>query len=272
MRESMVTRLQFPLLIAIFAGGCTTANPNYQQSVLPDDAEDLGCGTTGCTSHNLGDLAGSVPDLAAMSEPMDLSANVPDLSILPGLPDLAVAFDLKNSVACPANLPGANVSCSGSFECDYGTESCCGVTFTSVRCFCSGGKFECLSTDHCLAPTCPDMAVPPPVICGLLSCSISQQCMDDPHDGCDPTQGGADCPGVCVSCGPTGSCIQGPSCGNTCCGTGEWCDTSFSSSPTCRCGKDNACSGGDHCAQGLIGSVTNTCGTMCCGQNHPCPL
>ena len=34
-------------------------------------------------------------------------------------------------------------------------------------------------------------------IAGFL-CPDGMKCIDDPSDDCDPTQGGADCPGICV--------------------------------------------------------------------------
>ncbi|MBP1152877.1 MULTISPECIES: Kazal-type serine protease inhibitor family protein [Methylocaldum] len=39
-----------------------------------------------------------------------------------------------------------------------------------------------------------------PVACGGIAgtkCPDDQVCVDDPSDDCDPTQGGADCPGIC---------------------------------------------------------------------------
>ncbi|CAI8888083.1 Kazal-type serine protease inhibitor family protein [Methylocaldum szegediense] len=39
-----------------------------------------------------------------------------------------------------------------------------------------------------------------PVACGGITgaqCPDGQVCVDDPSDNCDPTQGGADCPGIC---------------------------------------------------------------------------
>ena len=33
---------------------------------------------------------------------------------------------------------------------------------------------------------------------GALQCDASMTCVDDPHDSCDPANGGADCSGICV--------------------------------------------------------------------------
>lgn len=41
-----------------------------------------------------------------------------------------------------------------------------------------------------------------PKQCGGIAgipCPEGKKCVDDPSDNCDPTQGGADCPGVCVT-------------------------------------------------------------------------
>src|SRR5581483_6695510 len=103
-----------------------------------------------------------------------------------------------------------------------------------------------------------------PIRCGFAACPSGLFCMDDPRDACDPAAGGADCPGVCVTCmSPSGSAV---SCGATTCNAGEWCDTYFSSAPTCRCGNRAACTGGDHCGAPLAG-----CGGVCCGVSAGCP-
>jgi hypothetical protein len=51
-----------------------------------------------------------------------------------------------------------------------------------------------------------DPATSPPEeggqFCGgfaAIQCPEGQACVDDPNDDCDPTQGGADCGGICVS-------------------------------------------------------------------------
>ena len=45
-----------------------------------------------------------------------------------------------------------------------------------------------------------------------IACPAGQTCVDDPSDGCDPAQGGADCSGICVGkkvCVQIALCIQG---------------------------------------------------------------
>lgn len=66
---------------------------------------------------------------------------------------------------------------------------------------------------------CSGAEVPPeePSFCGGIAgipCPAGETCVDDPDDGCDPTQGGADCGGVCVA---------GESCGSVTCGPGTVC-------------------------------------------------
>lgn len=69
-----------------------------------------------------------------------------------------------------------------------------------------------------------------------------------------------------ASCGPTGSCAMGPTCGAGCCAAGERCDRG-----TCRCGDNPACGVGDECAAaGPMGG--DACGIVCCGASGPCPL
>ncbi len=56
---------------------------------------------------------------------------------------------------------------------------------------------------------------PVPEFCGgigNLPCPEGFTCVDDPRDDCDPESGGRDCGGICR-----------PACGNTVCGSDEFC-------------------------------------------------
>jgi len=71
------------------------------------------------------------------------------------------------------------------------------------------------------------------------------------------------------ACTPSGSCLQGPPCGDDCCGSGEQC-IQGELGPTCACGQGPACETGDSCeAAGPIGE--DGCGSICCGPGNPCP-
>jgi len=77
---------------------------------------------------------------------------------------------------------------------------------------------------------------------------------------------GVDLPMTCL---PSGSCVDGPACGDACCPSGEWCDAS-GGAPTCRCGSNPSCTGGNICASPVF--MQNHCGNICCGANGmPCP-
>jgi len=65
-------------------------------------------------------------------------------------------------------------------------------------------------------------------------------------------------------CLPAGGCVNGPNCGDTCCGAGERCIAG-----ACHCGTNNPCGPGDHCASGPV--MMDGCGTFCCGATGPCP-
>ena len=70
------------------------------------------------------------------------------------------------------------------------------------------------------------------------------------------------------TCEPSGSCLQGPPCGDDCCGTGERCvEREFG--PECSCGQGPACDVGDTCASGQ--PTEDQCGSVCCGAGDPCP-
>ena len=61
--------------------------------------------------------------------------------------------DVDSSVNsdCPTAEP-IGAECEGSAVCEYGTETCCGETFASLRCRCSNGMWACLATDACYRP------------------------------------------------------------------------------------------------------------------------
>lgn len=57
-----------------------------------------------------------------------------------------------------------------------------------------------------------------PEFCGgiaAIPCPEGKTCVDDPADGCDPQQGGADCGGICVKAETCGEVTCGP--GTVCC-------------------------------------------------------
>lgn len=49
--------------------------------------------------------------------------------------------------------PGGRCSTEGS-SCSEGTETCCGQTYDSLKCECSGGSWMCFHTDACMFPSC----------------------------------------------------------------------------------------------------------------------
>lgn len=68
---------------------------------------------------------------------------------------------------------------------------------------------------------------------------------------------------------PSCGCATGPCCGGACCGAGEWCDNS-GGPPTCRCGSNLACSGGNTCNAPAV-NTENPCGIICC-TGSGCPV
>ena len=104
-------------------------------------------------------------------------------------------------------------------------------TGTSAQFFKQDGTSDC-NSGLCAAVLCPTgsdcdpatgKCVPAPVRCGGIAgiaCPGLGRCLDDPSDSCDPTNGGADCGGIC-------SCIQNVACDA---------NSQFDSSPSvCAC-------------------------------------
>jgi len=93
---------------------------------------------------------------------------------------------------------------------------------------------------------------------GCNTCSCTDQGVECTLLACVPDAGVG-------ACAPAGACASGPVCGGGCCAAGEECVGG-----TCRCGNGAACGVGDSCAAaGPIGQ--DSCGSICCGANAPCP-
>ena len=85
----------------------------------------------------------------------------------------------------------------------------------------------------------------------------------------DAGQGRIDGPLQERSCAPSGSCLQGPPCGDSCCGSGEQCIVT-EAGRVCACGEGPACDVGLACeSPGPVGD--DGCGSICCGGIDPCP-
>mmetsp|Transcript_9717 Transcript_9717/g.15913 ORF Transcript_9717/g.15913 Transcript_9717/m.15913 type:complete len:714 (+) Transcript_9717:103-2244(+) len=60
------------------------------------------------------------------------------------------------AIGGPCSQEGAN--------CAIGQESCCGETFNSIECLCSGGEWLCWATEACMAPDCGDLNTTAPSV------------------------------------------------------------------------------------------------------------
>ncbi len=110
----------------------------------------------------------------------------------------------------------------GTAECNVGTHKCEYVLPADVAC---GGRslnpHACPTGFSCQGPqllvdgqgkclqTCGGIA-------GRTCDNVTDTCVDDPNDSCDPAHGGADCGGICKSCTPTNCGINGRWDSNTC--------------------------------------------------------
>ena len=104
----------------------------------------------------------------------------------------------------------SSTQCCGEATCDGASQTCVCL----VQAACAPGyrwdaaTCQCVPADNATGRFCGGIAAVP--------CPAGYTCVDDPRDDCDPQQGGADCPGICV---PT----QGDFCRTRFCGPDEYC-------------------------------------------------
>ena len=135
--------------------------------------------------------------------------------------------------------------------CAIGEESCCGETFNSIECECSGGMWMCMATDACYRPDCEDSNTTAPTAALLSSCDYS-----NPGTFCD-TDDDCTCGDVCLDSLYVDFSVCGCEVGTT-----NGCDAN-SDKPFCYngftvSGVDCGCRDDDDCGEG------QTCGTSWC--------
>ena len=133
----------------------------------------------------------------------------------------------------PCSQEGAN--------CAIGRESCCGETFNSIECECSGGEWMCLNTDACMRPDCGDLPSCDDSSSGKFcasndDCTCGNVCLDSVFDdfsvcgcevnttnGCDPNSNKPFCYEAYSVTGVDCGCRNDDDCeGDETCGT-SWC-------------------------------------------------
>ncbi len=132
---------------------------------------DLGCPTT---------CDGAEPFLACVSSP-------PPSPICPLTDCAPVACSTFDDVA----------TCQVDSRCSAATCPACDANGTPSFAGCYDKSKPIPSVPSIACAPCPQ----PKDICGGLAgilCDAGKKCVDDTSDGCDPNNGGADCPGICV--------------------------------------------------------------------------
>lgn len=104
-----------------------------------------------------------------------------------------------------------------------------------------------------------------------IACPTGYTCVDDPRDTCDPTNGGADCGGICVA--DTRQPAPGPGrgrghgrgrgevCGDAVCGPGQYC---------CNASCSMCVPEGNFCTQQVCDDGGEPCGSNTCGAGEFC--
>lgn len=111
---------------------------------------------------------------------------------------------------------------------------------------CSNGRCD-LGTNTCTSPT-PDASMPIDALPVDAAIAIDAAPVDAAAHVCSST---------CNLCNQYNRAC----CGNTCCGFGEWCDTS-NGTPMCRCGSGNSCGFNTYCC-GADGQCGSQCRSSC---------
>lgn len=81
------------------------------------------------------------------------------------------------------------------------------VSLAKKACF---DNVLCIQGSHWDSTKCG--CVPDQQTCGGIAgiqCPAGQKCVDNPNDNCDPSNGGADCGGICVQCIDNIACMAG---------------------------------------------------------------
>ncbi len=140
-------------------GLATVAAPMCPESAEPNEAcsgeglrcqfgQECCCGTCypslDCTCAG-GTWACAATD-ACLGAPLGCEAPDAGTPVDSGTPD-------AGGSPCPSEAEVMGASCSSvDLVCEYGTQTCCGQTFPSMRCACDGTGFACHATDYCLLP------------------------------------------------------------------------------------------------------------------------
>jgi hypothetical protein len=136
---------------------------------------------------------------------------------------------------------------------------------------CTPGETFDTSSCTCVPRTCGGLLGAP--------CPDGWSCQDDAGDGCDPDQGGADCPGHCVpatSCPSTGILCT-PECGPDGRLNGAPCQAGQLDPATCTCQPpglpcgDTPCGTGEYCCSsscGICAPIGALCPQIVCGEDH----
>ncbi len=112
---------------------------------------------------------------------------------------------MKRSLLLPALLLFPAAACTVDHRIGENQQSQDAITCDAVLCY---GTTVCVGSE-CVEPsgTCGGIAG--------LQCPTGEQCVDNPRDNCDPTNGGADCGGVCVATPTTGGHDAGTDAGTS---------------------------------------------------------
>lgn len=201
MNSAFVSSL-FAVGMLAFTFGCASGDPSQEASAAGDTLAGSVAEPLRAPPASINPCAAALCPVNTVCEVVDGSATcTPD----PSVPSCG-GFAGK---ACPGSgscVDNPNDNCDPT----QSGADCAGLCECNIRALCVQGSVFDPSPSVCACVPAPPPEPSGPFCGGIagIACPGAGSCVDNPNDSCDPTQGGADCGGIC-ECNIRALCVQG---------------------------------------------------------------